>query len=246
MRICVAQSKSVKGNIKINIKKHLRLIKHAIFEKADIIVFPELSLTNYEPQIAKDFVFNQSDSMLSEFQKISDADNILIGVGLPTQSSRGIHISMIIVQPNQPHLTYSKQILHSDEYPYFVNGEIQIILEVQNCKIGPAICYESLQEEHFKNTLELGVDIYIASTKMSKNGTERALSHYSKMAKKYKIPVLMSNSIGLCDNFESVGQSSVWDEQGNLIGQLDSKNEGILIFDTTTKEITKKQITITL
>ena len=26
----------------------------------------------------------------------------------------------------------------------------------------------------------------------------------------------MSNCIGFCDNFESVGQTSVWDEHGNL------------------------------
>jgi len=244
MRICVAQSRSVKGNIKINIKKHLRLIKYALFEKVDIIIFPELSLTNYEPQIAKDFVSDQWGSKLSEVQKISDTDNILIGVGIPTKSNRGLHISMLIIQPDKPQLTYSKQILHSDEYPYFVSGKEQIILEVQNVKLSPAICYESLQEDHLKNALKLGAEIYIASTTMPKKGTLKALDHYSNMAKKYKIPVLMSNSIGPCDDFESVGQSSVWDEHGNLIGQLDSENEGILIYNTSTEEVTKKQIKI--
>ena len=56
------------------------------------------------------------------------------------------------------------------------------------------------------------------------------------------MPVLMSNCVGFCDNFESVGQSSVWTKQGNLAGQLNEKNEGILIFDTETQVITKQII----
>ena len=47
----------------------------------------------------------------------------------------------------------------------------------------------------------------------------------------------MSNCVGFCDNFQSVGRSSVWTKQGRLAGQLDNKQEGILIFDTETEKI---------
>lgn len=56
------------------------------------------------------------------------------------------------------------------------------------------------------------------------------------------MPVLMSNCIGICDNFQSVGKSSVWTKQGNLVGQLDDEKEGILIFDTETEEIIERTI----
>ena len=56
------------------------------------------------------------------------------------------------------------------------------------------------------------------------------------------MPVLMSNCVGFCDNFLSVGKSSIWTKKGNLIGQLDDKTEGILIFDTETEEIIEKKI----
>ena len=51
------------------------------------------------------------------------------------------------------------------------------------------------------------------------------------------MPVLMSNCVGFCDNFLSVGNSSVWTKDGKLVGQLDDKTEGILIFDTETEEV---------
>ncbi len=52
----------------------------------------------------------------------------------------------------------------------------------------------------------------------------------------------MSNSIGFCDNFISVGKSSVWTKDGKLISQLDDKTEGLLIYDTETEEVIKRII----
>jgi len=46
----------------------------------------------------------------------------------------------------------------------------------------------------------------------------------------------MSNSIGFCDNFESVGNSAIWTKEGIIAKQFDNKTEGLLIFDTETEE----------
>ena len=237
MKIAVAQTRPIKGDISTNIKTHKKLIDLAISFKVDTIFFPELSITGYEPELAKELVTNQDDKEFDNFQEISNKNKITIGLGMPTKSNSGIKISMIIFQPDTPRQTYSKQQLHSDEFPYFVNGDEQIILTVDNKKIAPAICYESLQTDHSDNAKKLGAEIYVASVAKSQNGINKAMTHYPAVAKKFSIPVLMSNCVGFCDNFESVGQSSVWTKQGNLAGQLDEKSEGILIFDTETEKI---------
>ncbi len=84
-----------------------------------------------------------------------------------------------------------------------------------------------------------GADVYVASVAKSKNGVEMGLLHYPSIAKNYSIPVLMSNCIGLCDNFESAGKSSVWTKTGKLVGQLNDIQEGLLIFDTETERVTE-------
>lgn len=240
MKIAVAQTRPIKGDISANIKTHRKLIDLAISYKADAIFFPELSITGYEPELAKELVTNQDGKEFDNFQEISNKNKITIGLGMPTKSNSGIKISMIIFQPDTPRQTYSKQQLHSDEFPYFVNGEEQIILTVDNKKIAPAICYESLQTDHSVNAKKLGAEIYVASVAKSQNGIDKAMTHYPAVAKKFSMPVLMSNCVGFCDNFESVGQSSVWTKQGNLAGQLDEKSEEILIFDTETEKIIKQ------
>ncbi len=242
MKISVAQTRPIKGDIVANIEAHKKLINLAIYHKADSIFFPELSLTGYEPELSKELATSQNDENFYDFQEISDKNKITIGIGMPTKTNLGIQISMIIFQPNTARQTYSKQQLHSDEFPYFVNGEKQIIITVDNKKIAPAICYESLQTNHSEIAYKLGAEIYVASVAKSQNGIDKVMIHYPEIAKKYSMPVLMSNCVGFCDNFESVGKSSVWTKQGNLAGQLDNKIEGILIFDTETEEIIEKTI----
>lgn len=243
MKICLAQTKSDKGNIEGNIENHKKWIDIAIFENADLIVFPELSITGYEPELAKELATNQTDSRLDVFQEICNLHKIAICVGLPIKLETGISISMVIFQPNLSIKTYSKQILHSDEEKYFTQGDEQIILSMMNEKIAPAICYESLQLSHSEKSNAMGAKFYLASVAKSQSGIEKAFGHFPEIANRFSMVVLMVNCVGDCDNFKSTGQTSIWDDAGILIGSLDNISEGILIYDTEFKTITIKQKT---
>lgn len=238
MRICVAQTKSEKGMIQANIKNHLKLINRAIKSNSDLIIFPELSITNYEPELAKELATDLEDTIFNPFQDLSNKNEITIGIGMPTKAVDGINISMLIFQPNKERAIYSKCLLHSDENPYFVSSNCQPVLQVNGKKIALGICYETLQPEHLLKAKEKNADIYIASVAKPDRGTDKACLHYPLMAKEFETPILMSNSVGYCDNFLSNGLTSVWNRNGDLIRQLDKENEGLLIYDTET-ELTK-------
>lgn len=241
MKIAIAQIKPGKGDIQKNIEIHKKWIEHAVHENADFITFPELSLTAYEPDLAKELALDQNDSRLDEFQNISDANHISIAVGLPSQSASGIRISMVLFQAQQARKTYSKQILHADELPYFTAGTEQLIFSIGEENIAPAICYESLQDGHSENAKKLGATVYLASVAKPQGGIEKAFAHYPRIARKFGMPVLMSNSIGFCDNFLSTGQSAIWNKNGELLAKLESDTEGLLVFDTVSGEVVIKE-----
>ncbi len=240
MKIGVAQSRPVKGDITRNIAGHKKLIDLAVASGAAMIVFPELSITGYEPELAKDLATDTNDKRFNDFQQISNDKDITIGIGMPLRNDTGVLIAMIIFQPQRPRQVYYKQHLHEDEIPYFISGPSQNVLKDRPDKISLAICYEISIPEHSANAFQNGSGIYLASVAKSVIGVEKAVTGLSEIARKYSMTVLMSNCIGHCDNFDCGGKSSIWNKNGELIGQLDDANEGILLIDTITQEIIAK------
>ena len=50
MKVAIAQISSVLGRVDKNLDRHLELIEKAASQKADLVIFPELSLTGYSLQ----------------------------------------------------------------------------------------------------------------------------------------------------------------------------------------------------
>jgi predicted amidohydrolase len=242
MKICVAQTQPFKGDIQRNIENHKKILAIAISYKADIIIFPELSVTGYEPNLAKELALHPDDHRLNVFQEISDAHTITIGVGVPTINNLGICITLILFQPHQLKQLYSKKYLHPDEEEFFCSGQNFTSLLINNTKPALAICYEIFVPEHLENVSVSGAEIYIASVAKSLGGIDKALQRLSDIARQCSMTVVMSNFIGESDGLKNAGKSSIWDSKGFMIGQLDDTHEGFLILDTLTQELIKKTI----
>lgn len=242
MKLCAAQTLAIKGDIGKNIDKHLRLAELAFTGGADFILFPELSLTGYEPELAQELAMDPMDARLDVFQQFSDRHRVTLGLGAPIRSIRGIYISLVFFQPDEPRQVYSKQYLHQDEDPFFIPGKGQIYLVNGIHKISPALCYEISKPDHADQAVKNGASIYVASVAKSAQGVDKAEQRLTEIARQYSIPVVMSNCIGFCDHFIAAGRSSVWNEEGERVGQLSDTQEGVLIFDTGTGEVWEKAL----
>ena len=240
MRVAVAQIEAIKGNIEKNIENHLKWIKQAILNNADMVVFPELSLTGYEPDLAESLATNQDDTRLDVMQSLSDKNGITIGVGLPTRKEGNVFVSMIIIQPYKERITYSKQYLYPPEKSIFTAGKNPLVLKLETEIVSPAICYEASNKAHCEYASLNKATIYIASVLSSVGGIDAELKKLSDIAKTNNLITFMANYVGKSGGYKCAGKSSVWDTTGKLIGQLGTETEGILIYDTETKEIVKK------
>lgn len=242
MKICVAQTRPLKGDIQRNIDHHKQFINLAVANGANIIIFPELSLTGYEPQLSKELATHQNDARFDDFQKLSDTKHITIGVGVPTKNTTHLCISMVIFQPHHARRTYTKKYLHPDEEAFFMSAQNFTGLIGPKRNIALAICYEISVPEHSENAYNSGAEIYIASVAKSADGVEKAVKNLTNIAKQYSMTVLMSNCLGPCDGFESGGKTSIWNNKGLLMGQLNDAAEGILLIDTDTQELIEKTL----
>jgi predicted amidohydrolase len=240
MKICVAQTKPFTGDIQKNIDSHKKLIDLAVADGADAVIFPELSLTGYEPKLAKELATTKDDSRFDGLQEISNREQLVIGVGAPTKSKAGVCISMILFQPQKARRVYSKKYLHSDEQGFFVSGQNLSGLKVNGTEIALAICYELSVAEHTQRAFESGAKIYVASVAKFMNGIDRAINRLSEIAGSFSMTVLMANSVGQADGCECAGKTSIWNSNGSLLGQLNETAEGIIVFDADAQTVVER------
>jgi predicted amidohydrolase len=144
---------------------------------------------------------------------------------------------MVLFQPNQLRQVHSKKYLHADEEPFFVPGKNLPGLLIADTPIALAICYEISIPMHSQLAFDSGAQLYIASVAKTATGVEKAWAQLSDIAAKYKMTVLMCNSIGMCEDGECAGQSAAWNGKGILLGQLNNFDEGLLLLDTVTETV---------
>ena len=234
MKIALAQCNSSSSDLNLNIKRHKSLITDAAAKGADLICFPELSLSSFSASNIKSMAFEAQDRRLDLFQKMADQYKLCLLVGAPLLRDGDLCISTFIFQANKDREVYSKQILHVDEEPYFKAGNKGHKLCIQGFNIVLGICYETLQHEHLEQAKQLEADIYLAMVVKSQEAIERAFKHYPEKARQYKMIIAMSNAIGPYDNFEGAGQTAIWNAKGQFYDGLSAVESGLLIFDTAT------------
>src|SRR5690606_8633052 len=98
LRIIVAQLNLMVGDIQGNLAKLIHAAKTARDTlSADVIVFPELSLTGYPPEdllLRKSFL-EESNAALETFK--SEVDGIYCVVGHPHATSQGLYNSCSVI-----------------------------------------------------------------------------------------------------------------------------------------------------
>ena len=82
IRLAIAQIDTVLGDVEANLKKHLARIDEAVHAKADLVVFPELSLTGYALQDLTAAVARRPEADDPIFQSLLQASqriDLLVG-----------------------------------------------------------------------------------------------------------------------------------------------------------------------
>ena len=173
MKLCAVQLASLKGDLPGNLQRHLVCIEQAAALGAELVVFPELSLTGYEPRLAEQLAMTADDVRLEVFQSLSDRHQILVAVGGPYRGNDGPEIGMFVFRSGQAPAVYTKQMLHPDELPYFKAGTTSLSVTIGQEILVPAICFESLQMESALRAKDAGATVYVASVAKNMIGMNR-------------------------------------------------------------------------
>ena len=231
MKICMAQIRPSAGQVKANVDEHVDFAGHANELGAEMIVFPELSITGYEPKLAENLAMDAFDPRLDPIKAASATLSITISAGLPLKTTGLPRIGMATFFPNGEIQLYAKQKLHSDELSFFTSGAEPTVLRVNGTRITPGICYETCFNEPFQQAKSMCADVYLASVAKPLANIVDAYEHYAKVAKQFSIVTVLSNCVGPADNFTCCGRSAAWDTRGNLLASMGENETGLLLVD---------------
>mgnify|MGYP002790049824 FL=1 len=96
MKAAIFQIQAESGNIEANIGRHLMLARKPIAKGAQLLVFPELSLTGYEPAPAAAMPLSLDDARLAVFQSLSEVAQVTLLVGAPVRLNGNVHIGSFL------------------------------------------------------------------------------------------------------------------------------------------------------
>lgn len=239
MKIALAQIESIDGDVDANVARHLGALRLLQAGDAELVIFPELSLTNYEPAIAARAALVADDPRLAPLEDAARELNAGICVGAPLETADKPSISAILFSPSQARRIVHKAYLHEDETPLFAAGVEQASVFELTRRVALAICFDISVNAHIEQAAAQGMDIYLASVAKTAEGIAAARESLQTRAREYGVPVLVVNSVGYCEGRPAGGNSTIFCRDGSIVDALDDREQAVLIFDSVSGQACK-------
>ncbi len=227
--IAAAQSRSIRGDLQDNILTHLRFIERAAAAGCRLLVFPELSLIGYELDLAATLQFRRDDPRLDPIRNAAKKHDMHIVVGGPLASEEERpYLGALVVSPQRT-VCYPKTHVHESEAPYFLSGEDSCVVVIDGNRVGIAICADTSYASHAATVASRGAQLYVASVMKTNAEMFDHVRRMNQYAIAHRMGILTANYAGSSGRRESAGKSAFWDERGDLIVQVDSNVESLLV-----------------
>ena len=253
VRIALAQVNTVVGGLEANSALVLRKSREAAESGADLVVFPELTLTGYPPEdllLRPGFVaenLKTLDKLASSLEAVKD---LTVCVGFVDSDGRGrIYNSLAVVNGGQVRAVYRKVALPNysvfDEKRYFSPGKNLVCLDFGGLILCLTICEDIWIENGpaEKACLKFPVDLVInaSASPYFKGKIHDRSDLLKKKALRNGCAFSLCNLVGGQDELVFDGGSLAFSRDGGLLGRAGQFEEDLLLFDLLPKEAGKKK-----
>ncbi|HNW52159.1 MAG TPA: carbon-nitrogen hydrolase family protein [Prolixibacteraceae bacterium] len=243
MILASAQTNPGQKDVFTNLKDHYHWIQVAADNGANLIVFPEMSITGYVREQASELAFSPSDSRLEVLQQMAVDRQLTVVAGAPLRIGPFLLIGSVVFSPDGSVSHYAKQNLHPGEDEFFHSSMLfNPTIEIEDEKIALAICADIDHPNHVHNAFLKNSTLYMPSIFFSPNGIPEAHQILGDYASSYSMNILMSNFCGKSWGMDAGGKSAFWSGDGTLISSLDSENPGLLLVEKSGEEWNSKII----
>ncbi|MCH8208691.1 MAG: NAD+ synthase [Nitrospinae bacterium] len=239
IRIALAQINTIVGDFKHNSRKIESSIRQAKKAGADIVLFPELTLTGYPPEdllLKKDFIRENQEALK---KLIPTVTGITALVGYAEEFKHNLYNSMAALAGGKLVGSYRKMMLPNygvfDEHRYFIEGSNPCRIIRDGIVYGLTICEDLwtpkgpariLCREGFADIL-----LNISASPFHKGKGEERKKMFRKLALEHKAYVVWTNLVGGQDELIFDGQSMAISPDGKVLVCGNSFEEEMIFAD---------------
>ncbi|MDX1347474.1 MAG: NAD+ synthase [Thiomicrorhabdus chilensis] len=225
--IVMAQINPVVGDISGNVEKILNAAHTAKnTHQADIVVFPEMTLTGYPPEdlLLRDGLYAQINQALSDLcERVED---VVLLVGYPMMDELGERFNMAAwIEGGLIQASYMKQNLPNysvfDEQRYFSAGKQPCVVEFKGIRFGVLVCEDIWKITPATQAVDAGADIILNlnASPFSNEKHQDRLEVVRRRVDEIKKPVIYVNQVGGQDELVFDGGSFAMCADGEVMVQ---------------------------
>lgn len=241
MRIALGQFDAHVGDLSGNVEKMRSIYSHAVSEKVDLLVFPELAVCGYPPEdlLIKRHFIEDNQSAVEKLAKT--CPDITIIVGFPGLPGGNIYNCAAVLQKGEISKVYRKGLLPNhgvfDEQRYFKAGTEPVIINIKGINIALTICRDIWDIGWLKKFLAdiqpIHMVLNISASPFHVGKIEKRQKAIAGCAQAFDCVVGYCNHIGGQDELIFDGRSVIADHSGKLICIAAAFKEELLIADLT-------------
>ncbi len=224
------------GDIDGNVDRVIAAAERARDElNADLVVFPELTLSGYPPEdlvMRPGFQLRVLQGLETVKRSVSGIDILL---GYPEKGSGVLYNAASLLRDGELVATYHKQHLPNysvfDEMRYFTSGNRPCVVPIKGVPVGITVCEDIWESAPATQAEAAGAKLLIninASPFHLAKGEEREAS-VRRRVEETGLPVAYLNLVGGQDELVFDGESFVMDAEGRVTQRAPAFEEGIWI-----------------
>ncbi|GAA0231100.1 NAD+ synthase [Marinomonas primoryensis] len=238
LRIAMAQLDMLVGDITKNTQSVIdAACKARDEERADVVVFPELTLTGYPPEdlLLRPSLDPRIESALAKV--LAEVRDIHVVIGYPRRIDGELFNCAGVIYQGKMLVEYAKQKLPNflvfDDKRYFSEGLDAGIVDIKGVKVGLSICEDIWHPEPVAQAKAAGAELILnlnaSPYHIEKMGERETLLH--KRATEVSLPIVYVNYMGAQDELVYEGGSFAVNAKGEKIMQAPWFEAGLYCLD---------------
>ncbi|MFK0233507.1 carbon-nitrogen hydrolase family protein [Streptomyces vinaceus] len=231
MKIAAAQLTCVPADPSANTELSVALAAEARAQGAELVVFPELTLTGYELEdLAADpglWLADADDPRLDPLRSAGIA--VAFNAALRTAGPLPALATLVYAADGGHVTTYAKQHLYGHEQGVFAAGESQGRFTLGGIPFSLGVCYDNHFPRLTGRAAADGCRVHLASSLYGTgDGIRERATVYPGIAEEHGLYVVLANHVGPAGAWTGCGRSAIWAPGGALLAEADDRTASVV------------------